>query len=79
MSYVEVCQKHGQYHGEICGDCYDELKEENARLRAALNNVQALTFSWVMTKDNATDILLVVKPIRDFVKKTLEVACESGG
>lgn len=36
MSYVEVCQKHGQYHGEICGDCYEELKEENARLRKAL-------------------------------------------
>lgn len=39
MSYVEVCQKHGQYHGEICGDCYEGLKKENARLREALEEI----------------------------------------
>lgn len=39
MSYVEVCQKHGQYHGEICGECYEELKEENIRLREALKEI----------------------------------------
>ena len=22
MSYVEHCKKHGQYHGEICGECF---------------------------------------------------------
>jgi predicted transcriptional regulator len=32
MSYVEHCKKHGQYHGEICGECYEELKEQNERL-----------------------------------------------
>lgn len=32
MSYVEVCKTHGQYHGEICGECYEELKEQNERL-----------------------------------------------
>lgn len=36
MSYVEVCQKHGQHHTEICGECFDDLKEENAKLREAL-------------------------------------------
>lgn len=41
MSYVEVCQKHGQYHGEICGDCYEGLKKENARLREALERIEA--------------------------------------
>lgn len=24
MSYVEYCKKHGQYHGEICGECFYE-------------------------------------------------------
>ena len=26
MSYVEHCKKHGQYHGEICGECFEDLK-----------------------------------------------------
>lgn len=39
MSYVEVCQKHGQHHTEICGECFDDLKEENARLREALKEI----------------------------------------
>jgi len=37
MSYVEVCQKHGQHHGEICSECFEDLKEENVHLREALN------------------------------------------
>jgi hypothetical protein len=36
MSYVEHCKKHGQYHGEICGECFEDLKVENAKLRKAL-------------------------------------------
>lgn len=32
MSYVEVCKTHGQHHGEICGDCHEELKERNEYL-----------------------------------------------
>ena len=36
MSYVEMCEKHGQHHGEICGECFDELKEDNTRLRKAV-------------------------------------------
>jgi hypothetical protein len=52
MSHVEVCKKHGQYHGEICGDCYEELKEENARLRDTLFQIghgsgSANWFSWI--------------------------------
>lgn len=39
MSYVEVCQKHGQYHGELCGECFEEIKKENARLREALETL----------------------------------------
>jgi hypothetical protein len=27
VSYVEHCKKHGQHHGEICGECFEELKE----------------------------------------------------
>jgi hypothetical protein len=27
MSYVEHCKKHGQYHGEICGECFEELQK----------------------------------------------------
>jgi hypothetical protein len=26
MSYVEHCKKHGQHHGEICGECFEDLK-----------------------------------------------------
>ena len=36
MSYVEHCKKHGQYHGELCGECFEDLEIENARLREAL-------------------------------------------
>lgn len=49
-----------------------DLKEQNAQLIDALSKVQALTFSFVMNKDNAADILLIVKPIRDVIKQTLE-------
>jgi hypothetical protein len=53
MSYVEVCQKHGQYHGEICGDCYEGLKEENARLRDALEELEWLSDLPLMSNDPA--------------------------
>lgn len=39
MSYVEHCKKHGQHHGEICGECYDDLKTETVYLREALRNI----------------------------------------
>jgi hypothetical protein len=39
MSYVEHCKKHGQYHGEICGECFEDLKVENTRLREALKYI----------------------------------------
>jgi hypothetical protein len=39
MSYVEHCKKHGQYHGEICGECFEDLKVENTRLREALQSI----------------------------------------
>lgn len=50
----------------------DLVKKENAQLIDALRKVQGLTFSFVMNKDNAADILLIVKPIRDVIKQTLE-------
>lgn len=50
----------------------DLVKKENTQLIDALRKVQALTFSFVMNKDNAADILLIVKPIRDVIKQTLE-------
>jgi hypothetical protein len=39
MSYVEHCKKHGQYHGEICGECFEDLKVENVKLRKALQEI----------------------------------------
>ena len=39
MSYVEQCKKHGQYHGEICGECFEDLKMENARLVEVLEYI----------------------------------------
>lgn len=39
MSYVEHCKKHGQHHGEICGECFDDLKVQNTKLREALNDL----------------------------------------
>ena len=39
MSYVEQCKKHGQYHGEICGDCFRWLEEQNTRMRKALERL----------------------------------------
>lgn len=41
MSYVEHCKKHGQYHGEICGECFDDLKEENTKLRQVIESDQS--------------------------------------
>ena len=39
MSYVDHCKKHGQYHGEICGECFEDLKAENTKLREALQSI----------------------------------------
>ena len=39
MSYVEHCKKHGQYHGELCGECFEELQTENIQLRSALEQI----------------------------------------
>jgi len=39
MSYVEHCKKHGQHHGEICGECFEDLKIENNWLREALQSI----------------------------------------
>lgn len=38
MSYVENCNKHGQYHADyICGDCVEDLQKELSTLRTALD------------------------------------------
>lgn len=39
MSYVEVCQTHGQYHGDYCGGCVEDLREENTKFRIALDEI----------------------------------------
>jgi hypothetical protein len=39
MSYVDHCKKHGQYHGEICGECFEDLKVENTKLRGVLKYI----------------------------------------
>jgi len=36
MSYVEHCNKHGQYKGDYCGECIDDINLNNDRLRKAL-------------------------------------------
>lgn len=58
MSYVEVCKTHGQYHGEICGECYEELKEENVILRQTLREVseEALIYNGVPEIDRIGEI-----------------------
>jgi predicted RNase H-like nuclease (RuvC/YqgF family) len=45
MSHVDNCNKHGQYKGDYCGECIDdlyaenmELKEENALLVSYIND-----------------------------------------
>lgn len=57
---------------EFHEDKIEKLEAENARYREALSKIESLTFSWVMTKENAEDILLIVAPIRDAVRKTRE-------
>ncbi len=46
MSYVEHCKKHGQYHGEICGECFEELQkayyEQEEELDATMMAFQIL-------------------------------------
>jgi hypothetical protein len=62
-------------HHDGC-ECFvkkmEELQSKLAKAREALSKIESLTFSWVMTKENAEDILLVVAPIRDAVRKTRE-------
>jgi hypothetical protein len=36
MSYVDYCRKHGDFKGDYCGECFEELQVENARFRKAL-------------------------------------------
>lgn len=40
MSYVENCDKHGQYHADyICGDCFEENKIRVETLQSALSGL----------------------------------------
>ena len=39
MGYVEHCNKHGQYKGDYCGECIDDLYTENARFKEALEQI----------------------------------------
>ena len=39
MGYVSHCNKHGQYKGDYCEDCIDELRKENTKLREALKKI----------------------------------------
>ena len=48
------------------------LKEENAKLKDALNKVFSLTHKWVVTKDNAEEVLNIVKPIRQVCDEALK-------
>lgn len=50
MSHVEHCKKHGQHHGEICGECFEDLKVENAKL------VEALAYIAYTKADQCEDI-----------------------
>ncbi len=49
-----------------------ELLEENARYQEALLSIESNTFQWVMTKDNAADLLLVLRPIREKCREALK-------
>lgn len=63
MSYVEHCEKHGQYHADyICFDCVEDLKEENAKLRTALEKIEYPGEKSVLTYD------YVVKIAREALK-----------
>lgn len=45
MSYVEYCAKHGEYKGDYCGDCIEEMQEECSALRRDLASaIKALEF-----------------------------------
>jgi hypothetical protein len=37
MSYVEHCDKHGQFHGDYCGGCIEDTQIEVETLRAQLS------------------------------------------
>ena len=41
MGYVELCKKHGQYHGEFCGECFEDLKAENIKLQSENQRLKA--------------------------------------
>lgn len=68
MSYVEHCKKHGQHHGEICGECYDDLKTENEKLKGVLIEIvsHALIYEGVPEFEH---IIMVAQTVPYWVKK----------
>lgn len=58
MSYVEICEKHGQHHSEICGECYEDLQAENTRIQIE-NSV--LLFTLKQTKELLKDTLAFIE------------------
>lgn len=48
------------------------LRAKNTRYRDVLEEIESKTFQWVMTKDNATDLLLVLRPIREKCREALK-------
>lgn len=56
MSYVEYCDKHGQYKGDYCGECIDDLYSENTRLREALRIIST-SDSYRLSQSIANDAL----------------------
>ena len=55
----------------------ESLKAENARFREAIDSIRTLTFCFVMNKDTASEILSIVKPIREKCSKILELKNET--
>lgn len=59
MSYVEHCKKHGQHHGEICGECVYDLQTENKKLKNVLTRVltHAIMYRGVPEFDHVIDVI----------------------
>lgn len=49
-----------------------ELIDKLAKAREALLSIESRTFQWVMTKDNAADLLLVLRPIKEKCREVLK-------
>lgn len=59
MSYIQECKDHGQYKGDYCGECIDELYAEVRRLKEERAQLYAENITYGAALERIEERLLV--------------------